>query len=99
MMAKPSKTLEVRVLREPVDGKAYSAVVSIGEVTPWGDERHVVIDRSSNRGPLNAGTVIERAKLLADLLDVKYSEDLSWPCAAHRGLACRCPKCITNGRA
>lgn len=59
-------------------------------------QRTVVIDRPSR---LLTPTVIrQRAKHLAELLEIEYREDLEWKCVALKKLKCRCPECVKEGR-
>ena len=47
----------------------------------------------------NPAAVQRRAEMLAKLMGVELDVDLTWPCIASRKMACRCPKCIEEGRA
>lgn len=91
---KKTKRLIVEVRRESLDGKVYSQVRDRNR-DPWAEPGVtwcVVIDRQ--RGPMmDADTVENRARSLAELTGLPFDIDLTWPCAAERGLKCRCPRC------
>lgn len=91
--ANPTRELRV-VLRRDSMGQVYSEVVDMRDLGRWsGTPQGVVIDRVSGRR-LTIETVKARAQSLANLLAIPLDEDLTWPCVAHRKLACRCPRCI-----
>lgn len=91
--ANPKKEICVLVRRDSI-GSVFSEVVDMNNLSIWtGDPQGVVIDRVRGR-TLTIDTVKRRAEMLAKLLGVSVDEDLSWPCVAHRKMACHCPKCI-----
>jgi hypothetical protein len=96
-MTPPKRTLAVQVARE-YDGSIYSRVVNKADVNPWnGEPSEMTIDRKSRL--LDAKVIRRRAEILAKMLDIPFEEDLRWPCQANKKLACKCPKCIEEGRA
>jgi hypothetical protein len=87
----------VQVARE-FDGSIYSRVIDKADRQPWNGEPHeITIDRKSR--VLDSKVIRRRAEMLAQMLGVPFEEDLRWPCSASTKLACRCPKCIEEGRA
>lgn len=87
------RNIQVHIRRDS-GGTVYSEVVDLCLLNPYFETpTGVVVDRVKGR-ILDLATVQVRAKALAELLGVKLDEDLSWPCCAHRKLACRCPECI-----
>lgn len=89
--------LVVEVRREAYDGHVFSQVRNrardLYDYEPEFPPVTIVIDRQKGRG-LDQDTVTHRAEALAFLLGIPFEVDLSWPCAAEKGLPCRCPKCV-----
>lgn len=96
---KPAKDLAVIVSRED-DGKVFSEIRDRNrDVRFWrtaeGGTAAVVIDRQRGRG-LDLDTVCNRARYLAELLDIPYIEELKQICLARKGLFCTCPDCVAK---
>jgi hypothetical protein len=91
------KILAVQVLRWD-DGTLYSQVVDKTKDHWKTHSDRVVIDRQRGRG-LDSETVKRRAKAMAELLQLPYEEDFTWPCVAYQKRPCRCPQCIQRGNA
>ena len=93
------KRIVVRVRREG-DGQVYSEVADADASPERGDREWggFVVDRAKGRA-MDQRTVQRRAETLAKLMGVELDVDLTWPCIAPRKMACRCPKCIEEGRA
>lgn len=100
-MAVRKKQIVVEVRRDGNDGRLYSQVrdklrdpYNRPDKGRWTEA--VVIDRQRGRF-MDERTIISRAEALAELLDVPYEEDLTWPCIAARGRNdCRCPRCVES---
>lgn len=93
----PARQIVVQVARE-FDGALYSRVINKADVNHWsGEPAEIVIDRKTR--VLDQRIIRRRAELLAQMIGVPFEEDLRWPCSANRKIACRCPKCIEEGRA
>lgn len=91
------REIVVQVARE-FDGALYSRVINKADVNHWnGEPAEIVIDRKTR--VLDQRIIRRRAELLAQMIGVPFEEDLRWPCSANRKIACRCPKCIEEGRA
>ena len=94
---KRNKEVVVQLARE-FDGSIYSRVVDKANINHWsGEPYELVIDRKTRI--LDARVIKRRAEVLAEMLGVPFEEDLRWPCQAPRKMACRCPKCVEEGRA
>jgi hypothetical protein len=101
--ARLKKDLAVLVRRED-DGKVFSEIrdrTGDPRLYRGGDPVKtfaVTIDRQRGRG-LDMETICNRAKYLAELLDLPYDENLTQVCLARRGLFCTCPDCVAKTKA
>ncbi len=101
-----SKKLVIEIRRESGDGQVYSQIrdinappygatlIGTGKNARWVTHA-VVIDRAKGR-MLDAETIQARACALAELLDLPFDIDLTWSCAALKGMPCRCPRCVNQ---
>lgn len=91
------RQIVVQIARE-FDGSIYSRLIDKADLNLWnGEPKEIVIDRKTR--VLDARIIKRRAECLAEMLGVPFEEDLRWPCQAPRKMACRCPKCVEEGRA